>query len=312
MLKDIKSQPRALKILIGTLQKKRLPTSILMSGQRGIGKRLTAMNYAKAINCYEPVDFDSCDKCVSCHKIDSLIHPDIHILEPENGEIKIDSIRKLQEKLSLKPFEGKRKFAIIDEAQNINESAANAFLKTLEEPPDNTTIALICSNDDLLPPTIKSRCVSIGFSPLSTGACREIISARYSGKDIDLYVNLSMGMPGIAITRNFSEEKEWFLALLRNMINDCSKEIWADREQIKTWLNLAMIFIRDSIVCSITNNRGNSLLGETYECLSVQRALNIYEQCQELLSLIDSNLNRNIVWNYASGIMKSFMKGGAA
>ncbi len=308
MLKDIQSQPSALKILFGTLKRKRLPTSILMSGQRGVGKRFAAMNYAKAINCFEPADFDSCDKCVSCNKINALIHPDIHIIEPQNEEIKIDSIRRLQEILSLKSFEGRRKIAIIDDSERMNANAANAFLKTLEEPPDNCTIVLISSNEDMLPATIKSRCVRIGFSPLSAEACKKIISAHRSPKDIDLYVNLSMGMPGVAITRDFSEEKKWFSALLRNMISNNSKEIWADREQMKTWLDLSAIFVRDAIVYEVTGNKSDRLFGEVNKCESIEKALDVYEQCQEVLNLIDANLNKSIAWNYVSGIMKSFVK----
>lgn len=307
MLKDIECQPKALKILTGTLKKNKLPTAILMSGQRGVGKRLAAVNYAKAINCIEYADFDSCDKCLSCKKIDSEIHPDIHIIEPENDEIKIESIRRIEETLSLKPFEGRKKIVIIDDSDRMNANAANAFLKTLEEPPDNSIIILISSNEDILPDTIKSRCIRVGFLPLPSDACKKIISEHIASKDLNLYMNLSMGRPGIAITRNFSEEKTWFLALLKNMISDNSKEIWSDREQMNLWLDLSIVFIRDAAVYEITGNKSDTMLGETFKCKSIGKALDVYNELKEIRNLFDFNLNKSITWNHVSGIMKSLL-----
>lgn len=307
MLNDIECQPKALKILTGTLKKDKIPSAILMSGQKGVGKFLAAINYAKAINCLEPANFDSCDKCTSCKKTDAAIHPDIHTIEPTNDEIKIDSIRRLEEVLSLKPFEGRKKFVIIDDSDRMNANAANAFLKTLEEPPDNSIIILISSNEDSLPATIISRCIRIGFSPLPYEACKKIISAHVEPKDINLYMNLSMGRPGIAITRNFQEEKTWFLTLLENMISDNSKEIWSDREQMKLWLDLSIVFIRDAAVYEVTGSKSETLFGEPCKCESIGKVLDAYNQLQKIRSLIDSNINKLITWNHVSGIMKSLL-----
>ncbi len=307
MLKDIEYQPKAIRILIGTLKRDRLPSSILMSGQKGIGKRFTAINYSKAVNCLNPANFDSCDKCPSCKKIDTGIHPDIHIIEPENDEIKIESIRKIDEILSLKPFEGKKKIVIIDDADLMNTNSANAFLKTLEEPPENSIIILISSNDDILPDTVKSRCIRISFYPLPYDACRKIISSHLSIKDIDLYVNLAMGRPGVAISRNFSEEKKWFLSLLKDMITDNSKERWSDKEQMKLWFDLSYIFIRDVIVHEITGSKSDMILGEDFKCKSIKKALEAYGQLKEIRDLMDFNLNKSITWNHASGVMKLLM-----
>jgi len=305
MLKDIKGQPKALRILKGTLKKDRVPSAILMSGERGIGKRLAALNYAKAINCLKPAGVDSCDECISCKKTDSGLHPDVHIIEPENDEIKIESIRKLDEILSLKPFEGRKKIVLIDDSDRMNTNAANAFLKTLEEPPDNSIIILISSGEDRLPETVRSRCVKIGFSPLPSEICKEIISGRSVIKDINLHLRLSMGRPGLAVTRNFSEDKELFLKLYKNMLSDNSKEIWSGREQMKLWLDMSLIFLRDSIVCKVTGNEADALLGESSICGSIRKAIDVYNQLEQIRNLIDFNLNKSITWNHVSGIMKS-------
>jgi DNA polymerase-3 subunit delta' len=129
-LKDIIGQERPVRILSGTIKRDRVPSSILLSGDSGIGKMLAARSYAKALNCLAPVDFDACDKCSSCRKIDSESHPDITFVLPENDEIKIESVRQAEEVLSLKPYEGKVKVLIVDDADLMNINAANAFLKT--------------------------------------------------------------------------------------------------------------------------------------------------------------------------------------
>jgi DNA polymerase-3 subunit delta' len=305
VLKDIQGQTRASRILSGTIRKNRLPTTILISGEIGTGKRFAAINYAKAINCLSPADNDSCDKCISCNKIDSGIHPDVFFVEPDNDEIKIAAIRKLEDKLYLKSFEGKKKIAVVDDAHRMNNNAANAFLKTLEEPPDNSIIILLSSNEDALPDTIKSRCVKINFFPLPARDCQRIISEHVRPEDLTLSINLSMGRPGIAGRRNFSDEKAWFLRLYNNMLTDNSKDTWADKEQIRAWLDMALVFLRDVIVYDITDNASDALLGNRNKSASIEKTLNAYDILFQIRSLLDSNLNKSITWNYTASIIKS-------
>src|SRR5208283_1454466 len=102
-LKEIAGQEKALRILFGMLKRNRVPSAMLLSGDTGIGKRLAAVNFAKAVNCLKPADFDCCDTCASCRKIDAAMHPDVSFTFPEKGEIKIDAVRKLEETLFLMP-----------------------------------------------------------------------------------------------------------------------------------------------------------------------------------------------------------------
>lgn len=305
MLKEIQGQPRALRILSGTIRKNRIPTAILISGEIGIGKRYAAINYAKAINCLEPIDNDSCDRCISCKKIDSGIHPDVFIVEPENDEIRIYDVRKLEESLCLKAFEGKKKVAIIDGSEKMNESAANAFLKTLEEPPDNSIIILLSSNEDSLPETIKSRCVKVAFYPLPAEDCRRIISWHVSADDLALCTSLAMGRPGIMLRRNLPSEKAWFFKIYNDMLTDNSKDIWTNKEQMRIWLDMALVFLRDIVVYNITGNASDALLGNAYKYSSIEKALNVYETLLETSNLLGYNLNKSITWNYIAGEVKS-------
>ena len=199
--KDIIGQDKAVSILLRTIQRGRVPSSYIFAGESGIGKKLTAMNLAKALNCLgggqaeesrglldnpealsgsSHSEIDACDKCPSCRKIDKGIHPDFLLISPDSGQIRIEEIRAIDDALSLKAFEGRYKIVIVDDADTMNQYAANAFLKTLEEPPEDSLLVLISSNPDHLPDTIKSRCSRLNFTPLSDEACAKVIETSHS------------------------------------------------------------------------------------------------------------------------------------
>ena len=168
-LREIIGQDRAVKILLRSIQRARIPSSYLFAGEAGIGKKFTAINFAKAVNCLTPPSppltkggdggvFDACDECYSCRKINAGVHPDFLIISPDAGQIRIEEIRAINDILSYKAFEGRMKVIIVDEAETMNPYAANAFLKNLEQPPEDSLIILISSNPDRMLDTIKSRC----------------------------------------------------------------------------------------------------------------------------------------------------------
>lgn len=310
-LRNIIGQERALRILLGTLKRNRVPSSILLSGDSGIGKRLAAINYAKAVNCLEPADFDCCDKCMSCKKIDSEMHPDVSMIVPENDVITIETIRNTQEVISLRPYEGRKKVLIVDDADAMNIYAANAFLKTLEEPPDDSLIILISSNPERLPDTIRSRCVNVRFYPLPVDGCREVASKNIDPKSIDFVLNLSMGRPGLAVSRDFIKENEWFMKLLNNMIYEKSKDVWSDKGEIRAWLDMAFILLRDMAVYKITGSEKDLMLkgqGSKVKGQEIQSILNLYQDMQQVRGLLDFNLNKSITWNYVASIMRRVME----
>ena len=174
--KKIVSQERAIRILQGTIKKERIPSAFLFIGEPYIGKTTTAIEYAKALNCLNNDNFDSCDSCQSCKKIEKGIHPDLKIITAEKDTIIIDDIRDLEEFVSLQSLEGKYKVVIIKNAEKMNQYAANAMLKTLEEPPPNTVLILTCQNIDALPEALVSRTFKVFFNPLSKEAIRRFIN----------------------------------------------------------------------------------------------------------------------------------------
>ncbi len=158
----------------------RLASSYLFLGPDGIGKRKTAIALAKAMNCQKG-QLDSCDGCPSCLKIDAQNHPDVHWISPTNTDsIKIEDIRQLKKEIGLRPYEGRRKVFIIDNAHQLGAEASNALLKILEEPPGEVSIILVSAKSALLFKTIVSRCRIIRFYPLARSGLAEILEGDYN------------------------------------------------------------------------------------------------------------------------------------
>jgi DNA polymerase-3 subunit delta' len=304
-LSDIIGHSNPVRILIGTIKKGRIPSAMLFSGDSGIGKMLTALNYAKALNCLSPVGFDACDKCASCLKIENSAHPDVSVIVPENDEIKIEAIREAEELLSLRPYEGDRKVLILDNAERMNISASNAFLKTLEEPPGDSLIILISPNPDRLTDTVRSRCMHLRFRPLPEEAFRKLLSLSPESKTMAAFSGLTMGRPGIGHTTDFAADRKWFLDILNAMYRGETRCVWADKADIKKWLDLCFIWLRDNAVFSITRSDADLLYGDKRPCGNIAALLEASQKLQKVRGLIDLNLNKAITWNFVSGIIQS-------
>ncbi len=276
-----------------------------MSGDSGIGKRLAALNYAKALNCQTPVDSDACDRCISCRKIDGEIHPDVTTLLPENDELKIETIRRAEEILSLRPYEGKKKVLIVDDADKMNINSANAFLKTLEEPPDDSIIVLVSASPDRLPDTIRSRCMHVRFRPLSHEAFARVFSMKAPDKKLGPFAGLVMGRPGIGISKDFAKEKKWFMDIYTSMTQGETRCAWADKNDIKLWLDLSLILLRDMAVFSITGREDDLLYGEKRSGGDLRQILDAGLRLQKVRTLLDLNLNKSITWNFVSVIIQN-------
>jgi DNA polymerase-3 subunit delta' len=151
------------------LREGRFPHALIFTGPEGVGKRTCALMLAKALNCGQGGPDGFCDECTQCRKIDAGTHPDVMTLglEEEASEIKIAQIRDLLQTLGLRPLEGANKVFIIDPAEAMNAASANALLKGLEEPPDNSYFILLSPNPQSLLITVRSRSQTYPFIPLS-------------------------------------------------------------------------------------------------------------------------------------------------
>lgn len=348
--RNIIGQNKAVGILLRTIQRGRIPSSYLFAGESGVGKKLTAINLAKALNCLTPPStskdghgvIDACDECSSCKKIDAGTHPDFLLISPDGDQIKIEEIRAIDDALAFKAFEGRYKAVIVDEADTMNQYAANAFLKTLEEPPGSSIIILVSSNPDRLPDTIRSRCSRINFSPISFEACEEVLkkafiqrqlsagqrngdvkkkkSAKVSetslpsdSGDLSLLVRLSMGRPGEAVSGDLIEERTWSINLLKAMLNS-EKDGWTSKEDMKKWFDLILILLRDAAVIKIDGDGSNLInidMKDYVKSLSSRMDLKVIIECYQRLNTLKGyfgfNLNKSLTWNYTGSLLRKEM-----
>jgi DNA polymerase-3 subunit delta' len=165
-LRDVFGQERAKRFLRQLLRLGKLPHALLFSGMEGVGKVTLAREFAKLLNCLSPNDFDACDHCASCLKMADGHHPDLVWVRSDGATIKLDQVRNLKQRLSFRPFEGKWRVVIIEDAQDLRDEAGNALLKLLEEPPKQNVLVLTALEPQMLLPTIVSRCCHVRLQPL--------------------------------------------------------------------------------------------------------------------------------------------------
>jgi len=182
-LASVYGQQRAVDALRAALRGGSVHHAYLFAGPEGVGKELAAVGLAQALTCPDK-PLEGCGVCSGCTRIQRGSHPDVLWLMPDaerverglagradisgtpSRDIRVEQIRAIQERLSLRGLESPRKVAIVASAEAMNPQAQNAFLKTLEEPPSDTTLVLLCSALDRLLPTIRSRCSKVHFGPL--------------------------------------------------------------------------------------------------------------------------------------------------
>jgi len=170
--RDIIGHRRLVSLLSRAVARETLPPALLFAGGSGVGKRRTAVALAETINCLHPVvtadiERDACGKCPSCKRIARAVHPDVIIVEPgDTGTIKIEQVRDVVDRAGYRPFEGRRRVVVIDEADALVPAAQNALLKTLEEPPSASVFVLVSSMPDALLSTVRSRLPRLRFAPL--------------------------------------------------------------------------------------------------------------------------------------------------
>jgi len=181
---EILGQERAVARLRRAWVAGRLPQAYCFAGPSGVGKRAAALALAQAVNCVAPVAGgtgadDACGACVACRKIGGGLHPDVVEVRPEGKTvITIDQVREVAGRAMLRPYEGRRPVWILDPADLMQEPAANALLKTLEEPAGASLFMLVTAAPSALLPTILSRCQVVRFDPLGEAHLREILASH--------------------------------------------------------------------------------------------------------------------------------------
>ncbi len=218
----------------------RVPNAMLFAGDDGVGKRQFALEIARTFVCTEPVDLGACGVCAACRRSDVFAlstsekgddydfvffseHPDIGMVIPFKRNVRIGAIRALEREAHFRPYEGKARVFIIDDADKMADPAANALLKTLEEPASTSHIFLITSRPDSLLPTVRSRCQTLRFAPVETAEIEKFLIEQraFTHDEAKLSARLSRGSIGRAVSINvgqFRLRREKMLDVVTNAI----------------------------------------------------------------------------------------------
>ena len=233
----IQGHRRIIDLLSRSVQRGTLPPSLIFAGSSASGARPTAIAVAQAFNCLEPRTrnsepvLDACGVCPACVRIARGVHPDVPIVEPaETGLIRLDPVRDVIDRAAYRPFEGRRRVVIIDDADALLPQAQNALLKTLEEPTSSSVFILVTSKPDLLLPTVRSRCIRLSF-------------AQGAGDDVDADARDVAGrvLSHAATTRDAARR----LDAARDLLTRTGAGGAIDREQLASHLRAMGALLRD-------------------------------------------------------------------
>ena len=211
---DVIGQEGPKKKIRTALAQQAIGHAYLFSGDEGIGKRLMAVRFAQALSCETPPSSsqpDSCGQCRACEQIVSGTWPDLLVIEPEqekaNPQIKIDQVREIERHMIYRPLLSARKICVINDADRLTTNAANAFLKTLEDPPEHSLFILVTSQPLRLLATVRSRCLALRFSPATPGQFEGALALKQAmaTEDVRFLSQVCGNRIGVALRTDLSE-----------------------------------------------------------------------------------------------------------
>jgi len=332
MFHDLIGNARVKGILKRMLVSDRLPGAMLFTGEEGIGKKLFALEIARALNCRTPKDHEACGVCSSCVRIRKLNyptrddadewtqiiwtdHPDVGLVVAPKRVLRVEQMRQIEKEANFRPFEGKARVFLIDEADKLNDASANALLKVLEEPPKTSHLILITARPAMLLPTILSRCQMIRFSPLTPDEiATHLVKNDIDSKTARLRARAAGGSMGRALSGDlvtFTSQRKAMLKVLNALVlSDDRAQLLRSAEQLneaqykeefEERLDVLETLIRDAWMLSlgvdtsrIVNEDLSAELKEIAQKLDPSRAGDWILQIEDLREQLIVNVNRKI------------------
>jgi DNA polymerase III subunit delta' len=303
-------------LLLSFLKKGRMPHAFLFSGQEGIGKKLLAIELAKRIFCEKG---NGCGECRACLKIERGSHPDLLFVEGENSiginlirRDKEKKIRGINEEVYEYPYESDMRVIIIDKADTMTHEAANALLKTLEEPPLFNLFFLVTSSEKDIPLTIRSRCARVAFTSLTSDDLRQYFLRVFNMDEerAQLFSYISHGSIGCGLfwmeEDNFLLRRkltELIIGHNRSFLNTTliSEKITQTNRQLSMYLSFLLSLFRDMFILnqsrdvSMVINRDVRELLE-WEMVDLKWVEYSMRRIQETIRIMRYNVNKWLIF----------------
>ena len=323
-LRNVVGHRRVLELLAGAAERGTLPPSLIFAGPDGIAKRRTAVALAQLLNCRAPapedgIGLDAGGVCASCQRIARGVHADVLTVEPgDTGAIKVDQVRDAIEKSAYRPFEGRRRVVIVDQADAVLIEAQNALLKTLEEPPSASSFVLVTSRPDVLLPTVRSRCQRLRFGRLAPQDVADVLirEHRYSETEAHAAASAADGSVGAALdcgSEDFASARDAAVGLLQGVAGstDPRRRLQSaktligngvDRDELSRRLRALSSLLRDlGVLLSradercLANADMRPLLGGLLAAFDGDRTVRAFSAVDRAVSALERNASPKIV-----------------
>lgn len=310
---DILGHDWATRLLMEHITLNKLKHAYLFCGPHGIGRRTLALRFAQALNCSQPpATALFCGVCSNCKRITIMQHPDLAVVQSDRpgGTLKVEQVRELQHSLSLAPYEARYRIALLLRFEEANQNAANALLKTLEEPAPQVILILTAESPESLLPTISSRCEIIRLKPLSIEMTNQGLQEHFSvpSEQARLVAHLSGGRPGYGLRLSsdpdaLERRKAWLddhQSLLGQgrlerfaYAETLSKDKDSARLVLQTWLSLwrDVMLASTGAPLAVVNPDREEEIAYLSSSLGLVRSRQAVSLVERTLHLLDHNVN---------------------
>ncbi|HET9526158.1 MAG TPA: DNA polymerase III subunit delta' [Pyrinomonadaceae bacterium] len=334
MFDQIAGNARVKAVLKRMLESDRLPGALLFAGEEGVGKKLFAQEVARALNCRTPINNEACGRCSACVRIGKINyperdddtdewnqilwtdHPDVGLVIAPKRVLRVEQMRQIEKEANFRPFEGKARVFVVDEADKLNDASANALLKVLEEPPRTSHLILITARPAMLLPTILSRCQMIRFAPLTPDEIESHLTGNklVDNKTARIRARAAGGSMGRALSGDlvtFTSQRKAMLKVLNALVISQNRaELLRSAEQLneaqykdefEERLDVLETLIRDVWMLSLgvkpsqlVNEDLLSELQPISDKLDSGRAANWILQIEDMREQLIVNINRKV------------------
>jgi len=333
MFDQLTGNERVKDLLRKMLASVRVPGAMLFSGEEGVGKKLFALEVAKALNCRNRKGVEACGSCPACIRISHFNFPQaeesddwLEIIWTDHGDVgmvvapkrllRVHQMRRIETEANFRPFEGRARVFLIDDADKLNDASSNALLKVLEEPPETSHIILITARPAALLPTIISRCQAVRFSPLTADEIEQhlLMNKLALAPEARLLGHISGGSLGRALKcdlETYKDHRATMFDVLKALTITGNRsqllrvaEVMNEaryKDDYEFRLELLETLIRDALVLAVGANErqvvNEDLLLELRKLasgLDSHRAITWIAEIEELREQLTVNINRKV------------------
>ena len=300
--RDIIGQADIVEKMQSAVRTGRIPHAMLLTGERGIGKKTLAALFARALQC-RGEGAKPCGVCTSCRKAASGNHPDILFVTHEKpASIGVDEIRsQLVNDVPIRPYESRYKIYIIDEAEKLTPAAQNAMLKTIEEPPEYAVILLLAAGAETLLPTVLSRCERVDVKPVPDDEVFRYLTEKTGVPEHQAEIQAAFARGNIgralrlAASPDFAEMVNNAVYLLKRSGRvdtlrqiETVRSMTAEKNNLMDHLEIFRLWFRDVLLFKATRDADGLVFSDELGAIRERAASSGYEGLQTILAAIDT------------------------